>query len=144
MATKPADAKKSAQQRAVPKGAAKPKPAVKATPAVKKAAPAKKALPAKKTAPATTIMMKAMFEQLAAGHDLPKKQANALLTSMVETVTTHLKNGDRIRISGLGILEVRKREAHMGRNPATGQSIQIAASKKIAFRPAKELKDAVS
>ena len=58
-------------------------------------------------------------------------------------MTAHLKGGDRIRISGLGILEVRKREARMGRNPATGEAIQIAASKKIAFRPAKELKEAV-
>ena len=62
---------------------------------------------------------------------------------MVEAVTTHLKNGDRIRINGLGILEVRNREARMGRNPATGKPIQIAASKKVAFRPAKELEDAI-
>jgi DNA-binding protein HU-beta len=52
----------------------------------------------------------------------------------------HLKSGDRIRMSGLGILEVRQRNARTGRNPATGQPIQLAASKKVAFRPAKELK----
>jgi len=62
---------------------------------------------------------------------------------MVETVTMHLKQGDRIRINGLGTLEVRKREARTGRNPATGETLQIAASKKVAFRPAKELKEAV-
>ena len=55
----------------------------------------------------------------------------------------HLKQGDRIRINGLGTLEVRKREARTGRNPATGEAMQIAASKKVAFRPAKELKEAV-
>jgi DNA-binding protein HU-beta len=55
----------------------------------------------------------------------------------------HLKRGDRIRINGLGTLEVRKREARTGRNPATGETLQIAASKKVAFRPAKELKEAV-
>ena len=48
-----------------------------------------------------------------------------------------------IRIGGLGTLEVRKREARTGRNPATGETMQIAASKKVAFRPAKELKEAV-
>jgi DNA-binding protein HU-beta len=62
---------------------------------------------------------------------------------MVESVTMHLKQGNRIRIGGLGTLEVRKREARTGRNPATGESMQIAASKKVAFRPAKELKEAV-
>jgi DNA-binding protein HU-beta len=58
-------------------------------------------------------------------------------------VTKHLKKGDRIRIGGLGILVVRKRAARKGRNPATGEEIQIKASKKVAFRPAKELKEAV-
>ena len=54
-----------------------------------------------------------------------------------------LKNGDRVRITGLGILEVKDRPARMGRNPATGAAIQIAASKKVAFRVAKELKETV-
>ena len=49
----------------------------------------------------------------------------------------------RIRIGGLGILQVRKRAARMGRNPATGEPIKIKASKKVAFRAAKELKEAV-
>jgi DNA-binding protein HU-beta len=57
--------------------------------------------------------------------------------------TQHLKQGDKIRLTGLGILQVRSRAARTGRNPATGESIKIAASKKIAFRPAKELKEAV-
>ncbi len=55
----------------------------------------------------------------------------------------HLKSGERVRIGGLGILEVKNRPARMGRNPATGAAIEIKASKKIAFRAAKELKDAI-
>jgi DNA-binding protein HU-beta len=55
----------------------------------------------------------------------------------------HLKKGAKIRVAGLGILQVRKRPARMGRNPATGEPIKIKASKKIAFRPAKELKDSI-
>ena len=74
---------------------------------------------------------------------LRHKIAQDLLTGMVETVTKHLKQGDRIRINGLGTLEVRQREARTGRNPVTGEMIQIAASKKVAFRAAKELKEAV-
>ena len=65
------------------------------------------------------------------------------LGDLVGLVTKHLKKGDRIRIGGLGILVVRKRAARMGRNPATGEPIQIKASKKVAFRAAKELKESV-
>ena len=91
----------------------------------------------------STIMLKGIFDQLAQDQNVPKKQAQELLTRMVEKITSHLKQGDRIRINGLGTLEVRKREARAGRNPATGAILQIAASKKVAFRPAKELKEAV-
>ena len=65
------------------------------------------------------------------------------LGDLVGLLTKHLKKGDRIRLVGLGILVVRKRAARMGRNPATGEPIQIKASKKVAFRAAKELKEAV-
>ena len=58
-------------------------------------------------------------------------------------IVKHLKKGERIRIGGLGILQVRKRAARMGRNPATGEAIQIKASKKVAFRASKELKEAI-
>jgi DNA-binding protein HU-beta len=72
-----------------------------------------------------------------------KKVAEAVLGDLVALATQPLKKGDKIRLTGLGILQVRARDARMGRNPATGASIKIAASKKIAFRPAKELKEAV-
>jgi DNA-binding protein HU-beta len=80
---------------------------------------------------------------LAEGHEVPKKQAEAILTDLVGLVVKNLKKGNRIRIVGLGILQVRKRAARMGRNPATGAAIKIKASKKVAFRAAKELKEAV-
>ena len=68
---------------------------------------------------------------------------NTMLGEMVEDLGKHLKKGARIRISGLGILQVRKRPARMGRNPATGEAIKIKASKKIAFRASKDLKEMV-
>src|SRR5215813_6773571 len=74
---------------------------------------------------------------------LAKKHTEALLGDLVGLLTRHLKKGNRIRISRLGILQVRKRAARMGRNPATGEPIKIKASKKVAFRAAKELKEAV-
>jgi DNA-binding protein HU-beta len=66
-----------------------------------------------------------------------------MLNDLVDMLTAHLKKGERIRMVGLGILQVRNRAARMGRNPATGEPIQIKASKKVAFRAAKELKEAV-
>ncbi len=66
-----------------------------------------------------------------------------MLADLVTLATEHLKKGDKIRLTGLGILQVGALPARMGRNPATGVSINIAASKKIAFRPAKELKEVV-
>jgi DNA-binding protein HU-beta len=117
-------------------------PAKKAAPAAKKAAaPAKKG--AAKAAPQVTITLKQIAAELAEGHDLPKKQAESLLGDLVALTTRHLKKGDKIRLTGLGILQVQNRAARMGRNPATGEAIQIKASKKIGFRPAKELKEAV-
>jgi DNA-binding protein HU-beta len=66
-----------------------------------------------------------------------------MLNDLVALITKHLKKGERIRINGLGILQVRKRAARMGRNPATGEAIKIKASKKVAFRASKDLKMAV-
>jgi DNA-binding protein HU-beta len=124
-------------------------PAAKVVIAAKKAAPPKKAAAAAKkpspakAAPQVTITLKQIAAELAEGHDLPKKVAEVVLGDLVTIATKHLKKGDKIRLTGLGILQVRARPARMGRNPATGESIKIAASKKIAFRPAKELKTAV-
>jgi DNA-binding protein HU-beta len=98
---------------------------------------------AKKAASPATITLKHLAAALAEDHELSKKAAEAILTDLVGKITKHLKKGERIRIVGLGILQVRKRAARVGRNPATGEPIQIKASKKVAFRASKELKEAV-
>ena len=98
---------------------------------------------AKKAATPATVTLKHLAASLAEEHELSKKTAEAILGDLVTKITKHLKKGERIRIVGLGILQVRKRAARMGRNPATGEAIQIKASKKVAFRAAKELKEAV-
>ena len=92
---------------------------------------------------AETVTLRHLAAALAESHGVPKNQTNAILTDMVETIAGHLKRGRRIRFSGLGILQVRKRPARMGRNPATGEPIKIKTSKKIAFRAAKDLKEAI-
>ena len=98
---------------------------------------------AKKATTPTTVTLKHLAAAMAEDHELSKKTAEAILNDLVDRITKHLKKGERIRIVGLGILQVRKRAARMGRNPATGEVIQIKASKKVAFRAAKELKEAV-
>jgi DNA-binding protein HU-beta len=90
-----------------------------------------------------TVTIRQLAESLSESHELPKKQVVGMLEDMVTDITKHLKKGARIRIGGLGVLQVRKRAARMGRNPATGEAIKIKASKKVAFRAAKELKQSV-
>jgi DNA-binding protein HU-beta len=154
-ATKTTTKTASARKAAAPKTAAVAQKPAKAASA--KAAPksvASKAIAkaatkvATKTAKAATsasaiLTLRHIAEQLSAAHELPKRQANEMLTQVVEMITKSLKKGEKIRLSGLGILQVRKRAARTGRNPQTGEAIKIKASKKIAFRPAKELKEAV-
>jgi len=99
---------------------------------------------AEKPAPKiNTITLRQIGAALSEAHDIPKKQASAVLEDLVTLITKHLKKGDKIRIGGLGVLQVRKRPARMGRNPATGETIKIKASKKVAFRAAKELKESI-
>jgi DNA-binding protein HU-beta len=104
---------------------------------------AAKATATKSAAPQVTVTLKQLAASLAESQDLPRKQAEAVLGELVALATQHLQKGDKIRLTGLGTLQVRARPARTGRNPATGATIQIAASKKIAFQPAKELKESV-
>ena len=90
--------------------------------------------------PVTTRQLAAALSEQ---HQLTKKQGLEMLEELVGMITKHLKKGERVKIAGLGILQVRKRAARMGRNPATGEAIKIKASKKVAFRAAKDLKMAI-
>lgn len=69
-----------------------------------------------KAGASSTVTLKHLAARVAEDHEMAKKQAEAVLGSMVDLVVKHLKKGDRIRIGGLGILVVRKRAARMGRN----------------------------
>ena len=113
-----------------------------ATAAVAKA-PATATAKAPKAPTAPTVTLKQISALVAEKNDMTKKQVNLLTEELVANIVKNLKKGNRIRMAGLGILQVKKRAARMGRNPATGEQIKIPAKKKIAFRAAKELKDAV-
>jgi DNA-binding protein HU-beta len=118
---------------------------MKAKKTVTKTAPKAKATAktAAKVAKTDTVTLRHMAVALSETHGLPKKQANEIMNDLVASITKHLKKGARLRLAGLGTLQVRKRAARMGRNPATGEAIKIKASKKVAFRAAKELKEAI-
>ena len=131
---------------AAKKAPVKKAPAKKAS-VSKKAAPSKGAAPkkaaTKKVAAGDVVTLKHLAVEMAGKHEIPNSKAVTMLTEMIDSIRGSLKKGAKIRIVGLGILQVKKREARMGRNPATGEPIKIKASKKVAFRASKELKEAV-
>ena len=97
----------------------------------------------KATMTAPVVTLKHIAAQVAEAHEMPTNRAVALLTDTVDLLSKHLVKGDKVRIVGLGIFQVKRREARMGRNPQTGEPVKIKASKKVTFRPSKELKEAV-
>jgi DNA-binding protein HU-beta len=92
---------------------------------------------------ASTVTKKDFANALAKQHHLTKKQGREMLEDLIFMITKHLKKGEQVKIAGLGILRVRNRAARVGRNPATGEAIQIKASKKVAFRASAALKMAI-
>ena len=91
-----------------------------------------------------TIALSKIAAELAEKHEMSKKAAGEFLSAFVELTVKNLKKGHKVRVTGLGIFQVKKRPARMGRNPATGEAIKIKASKNPAFKAGKALKDAVN
>ena len=91
----------------------------------------------------TTVPLSKLLAELAEKHQMSKKAVSSLFDDFVTLTVKNLKKGNKVRITGLGIMQVRNRPARMGRNPATGEPIKIKASKKVAFRVAKDLKEAI-
>ena len=85
-----------------------------------------------------------LIEAIANKSGLKKKEAEAALNAMTEAITEALKAGDKVQLVGFGTYEVKGRAARSGRNPKTGETIQIAASKHPAFSAGKALKDAIN
>lgn len=138
MALKP----KTATKAAAAKAPAKKAPAKAKAPVKKVAAKAAPKAAAKKAQP-DVMTLKHLAAELSEAHQMPKKQAETVVSDFIDRMGGYLKKGKKLRISGLGILQVRARPARKGRNPATGEAIKIKASKKVAFRPSKDLKDRV-
>lgn len=75
---------------------------------------------------------------------LTKKDSDAALAAVIDSIAEALKNGDKVSLIGFGTFEVRERAARVGQNPQTGEKINIAASKAPAFKAGKALKDALN
>ena len=82
-----------------------------------------------------------MIAKIAEKSDLTKKQAEAALNAFTETVFEALKDGDKVQLMGFGTFEVKERAARTGRNPSTGETIEIPASKTPSFKAGKGLRD---
>jgi DNA-binding protein HU-beta len=90
-----------------------------------------------------TVALSKIAAELAEKHEMSKKGMGELLGNFIELLVKNLKKGNKVRVTGLGIFQVRKRPARLGRNPLTGEQIKIKASKKLAFRAAKDVKEAI-
>lgn len=84
-----------------------------------------------------------LINSVAEATQLSKKDASKAVDVVFETITDSLKGGNKVQLIGFGNFEVRERSARKGRNPQTGEEIDIAASKVPAFKPGKALKEAV-
>jgi len=85
-----------------------------------------------------------LIDAVAESADLSKADAARAVDAVISSVTKALKKGDNVTVVGFGTFQVRERAARTGRNPKTGDTINIAASKNPAFKAGKALKDAVN
>ena len=85
-----------------------------------------------------------LIDNIASSADITKAAAARALDSVIDSVTNSLKKDDSVVLVGFGTFSVRSRAARTGRNPQTGQEIQIKAAKVPAFKAGKALKDAVN
>jgi DNA-binding protein HU-beta len=85
-----------------------------------------------------------LADHIASEQGVDKKHARQLIEEVFKAVVTAAQQGEEVSIPGFGKFKVASRDARQGRNPATGEAIEIAASKKLTFSPAKQVKDAMN
>jgi DNA-binding protein HU-beta len=85
-----------------------------------------------------------LVAKIAEGADITKASAGRALDSLINSITEELANGGDVALVGFGTYKVNDRAARTGRNPQTGEAIQISAAKAPAFKAGKALKDAVN
>jgi DNA-binding protein HU-beta len=85
-----------------------------------------------------------LADHIAADNNMNKTQAKQVVEAIFAAIVDAASKGEEVSLPGFGKFKVAAREARQGRNPATGETIQIAASKKLGFTPAKQVKDAMN
>lgn len=85
-----------------------------------------------------------LIDAAASSSGLAKADVQKALDSVLDHITDAVKNGDKVALTGFGNFELRERAARTGRNPQTGEEMQVPASKSPAFKPGKAFKDAVN
>lgn len=85
-----------------------------------------------------------LISRVAEVTELPKKDVTKAVDAVFQTISEALQNGEKVQLVGFGNFEVRERSARKGRNPQTGEEIDIPASKVPAFKPGKSLKEGVN
>lgn len=93
-----------------------------------------------KKAAATLLTLTDISDHLAKTFDMPKSHAKIYLSETVALIAKNLRKGNKVRITGLGIFQVKKRAARKGHNPGTGEPMKIKASKRVGFTVSRDLK----
>ncbi len=82
-----------------------------------------------------------LAEKVAAEHNLGKAEAKRMVETVLSTIAHTAGQGEEVSLGGFGKFKVNERAARQGRNPATGATIEIGASRKLGFTPAKQVRD---
>jgi DNA-binding protein HU-beta len=115
------------------RGVAAKKTTTKAT--TEKTAPVKKAV--------ALLTTSILADHIADTFEMPKTHGKAIVDEVLDAIVKNLSKGGKVQLRGLGVFEVKKRAARKGRNPATGEAIKIKATKRVAFKTARDLKEKI-
>ena len=85
-----------------------------------------------------------LIQKIAENGSMTKKDAEAALNAVVAAISDAVAAGEKVQVSGFGSFDVKARDARTGRNPKTGEAVEIAASKRIVFTAAQALKDKIN
>ena len=82
-----------------------------------------------------------LIQKIAENGNMTKKDAEIALKAVIDAISDSVASGEKVQVAGFGSFDVKARDARMGRNPKTGEAVEIAASKRIVFTAAQSLKD---
>src|SRR5215210_5042531 len=85
-----------------------------------------------------------LVEEVAKVTELTRKDSEVIVDTLFESVIKALKTGDKLEVRGFGSFRVRQRNARVGRNPKTGEKVEVPAKRVPYFKPSKELKDLIN